>query len=63
MLNWLENPSDECQYSETILRLVSQLYHDFQTLRLGALTEKINEQKSLTYVQEGKELFQILVLA
>ncbi|MFM6022308.1 MAG: hypothetical protein ACKPER_05190, partial [Dolichospermum sp.] len=23
LLNWLENPSDECQYSETILRLVS----------------------------------------
>ncbi len=25
-------------------------------MRLGALTEKINEQKSLTHVQEGKEL-------
>ena len=46
----------ECQCSPTILRLASQLYHDFQTLRLGALTEKINEQKSLTHVQEGKEL-------
>jgi len=56
LLDWLENPSGECQCSPTILRLASQLYHDFQTLRLGALTEKINEQKSLTHVQEGKEL-------
>ncbi len=56
LLNWLENPSDECQCSQTILRLASQLYHDFQTMRLGGLTEKINEQKSLTHVQEAKEL-------
>ncbi|MDB9413553.1 cupin domain-containing protein [Microcystis aeruginosa] len=56
LLDWLVDPSGECQCSPTILRLASQLYHDFQTLRLGALTEKINEQKSLTYVQEGKEL-------
>jgi mannose-6-phosphate isomerase-like protein (cupin superfamily) len=56
LLDWLTEPSGECKCSQTILRLASQLYHDFQTVRLGALTEKINEQKSLTHVQEGKEL-------
>ena len=55
-IQWISKPETPTDWSENFEILVNRLYGDIQVARVGVLLEKINQQKSLTAVQNASEL-------
>jgi hypothetical protein len=55
-IQWISKPETPTDWSENFEILVNRVYGDIQLARVGVLLEKINQQKSLTAVQNESEL-------
>jgi hypothetical protein len=55
-VSWVKQPDGEPQWSEIFEELIGRIFGDLQIKRVGSLLEKINIQKTLTDVQDKKEL-------
>lgn len=55
-VSWVKQPNNDPQWSETFEELIGRIFGDLQLKRVSSLLEKINTQKTLTQVEDKKEL-------
>ena len=55
-VSWVKQPNNDPQWSETFEELIGRIFGDLQLKRISSLLEKINTQKTLTQVDDKKEL-------
>lgn len=55
-IDWVNQPEGNPEWTACLDELIGRIFGDIQINRIGSLLEKINLQKSLTDVQDKKEL-------
>ena len=55
-IDWVTQPDGNPEWTPSFDELIGRIFGDIQINRIGSLLEKINLQKSLTDVQDKKEL-------